>query len=99
MSFLIMMMSTISILIAVCDYINTANNIYIDLENNIDSFKEEVSLIDNAKCYLINYKTLDGFDYYGTSVIEDGDTYYLEFEGKTIKLNTYEGMILSYSFE
>lgn len=94
-----MMMSTISILISVCDYINTANNIYIDLENNIASFNNEASLIDNAKCYLINYDTLDGFDYYGTNVVSDGDTYYLEFEGKTIKLNTYEGMILSYSYE
>lgn len=94
-----MMISSISLIIAMSDYIITSNNILIMLKDNIDSFEKEARIIDEAKCYLINYDTLDDFEYLGVSAYEVGNYYYINYDGLNIKLEVKDGMILSYSYE
>lgn len=93
------MTSSISLIIAMSDYIVNANNIFIKLKEYLESFEKEAMIIDEAKCYLINFDTLEGFEYLGSYAYSSGDTYYISYDGLTLKLDTYDGMILNYSYE
>ena len=77
----------------------TANKAYIKLRDNIESFEKEALLIDEAKCYLINYGNLDDFEYDDAYIYETGDGYHISYSGLEIDLHTDDKMILDYDFE
>lgn len=81
------------------EYIITANNTLIKLREGIDSFKQEAMLIDEAKCYLVNHKDLDDFEYYGTYVEETGRGYNLYYGDLVIRLEIEDNMITDYDFD
>lgn len=98
MTFLIIMMSSMSLLLAMSDFIINANDIYYLLKNDIDNFSKEAKVIDEAKCYLINYKNLDDFDYDGAYGYETGDGYKLIYDDLIINLVVEDGIITDYYF-
>lgn len=93
------MISTISILVALLDYISTANLIFIKLEDNIDLFEKEFYLIDEIKCHLINYKDLDEFEYDGAYIYESNNKYHIRYEDLNIELEVNDGRIYDYGYE
>lgn len=92
------MMLTITIILAVSDYLISANNIYYDIKNSLEYFKDEAIIIDEAKCHLINYKNLDDFSYNGAYAYETGSGYNLVYKGVVYSLEVDEGIILDYSY-
>lgn len=81
------------------EFIVNSNNVYVLLKENIDDFKCEAKIIDEAKCYLINYKDLDEFNYDGAYTYETGAGYCLVYNDLVINLETEDGMITDYSFK
>lgn len=94
-----MMMSVMSLLILMSEYIVSANNIFLELKGNLALFEKEARLIDEAKCYLVNYKNLDNFEYENAYIYANNDTYYIEYQDLNIRLKTKDGMIIDYSYE
>lgn len=80
------------------EYIISADKVYILLNEAIDDFAREAKLIDEAKCYLVNYGNLDDFEYYGAYAYETGRGYNLIYNGQVINLEIEDKMIVDYSF-
>lgn len=80
------------------DYLISCNKVYGLLKSSSESFKREALLIDEAKCYLINYKNLDDYEYDGAYTYETGSGYCLVDSELVINLEIEEGMITNYSF-
>lgn len=80
------------------DYISNANNIYIDLKDNIASFENEAVIIDELKCYLINFHSLEGFYYPDLEYTETGNGYHIFFKGLNFNIDVEDGMIVDYNF-
>ena len=80
------------------DYIINANKVYVLLQDSIDDFAIEAKIIDEAKCYLVNYGNLDDFDYDGAYTYETGKGYMLIYNGLVINLEIEDKMIVDYSF-
>lgn len=81
------------------EFIINSNSIYILLKESIDDFKQEAKIIDEAKCYLINNKNLDDFNYDGAYTYETGVGYCLIYNDLIINLEVEDGMITDYSFK
>ena len=92
------MMSSLTIIVTMADYIINANKVYIMLKESIDEFDKEARIIDEAKCYLVNYENLDNFNYDGAYTYETGRGYMLIYNGLVINLEIEEKMISDYSF-
>ena len=78
------------------EYIITANNIYIDLRDNLEIFQKEAVIIDEAKCYLVNYANLDDFEYDGAYAYETSDGYAIVYDELLIDLKTSDKQIVDY---
>lgn len=81
------------------EFIINANKIYIELNDNISSFEQEARVIDEAKCYLINYKELDNFEYDGAYTYQTSYGYCLCYNELVIKLEIEDGMITDCYFD
>lgn len=80
------------------DYLSSCNKVYALLKSSAESFKNEAQIIDEAKCYLINYKNLDDFEYDDAYIYETGGGYCLIYNELVINLEIEDGMISNYSF-
>lgn len=80
------------------DYLITANTIFNDLKENKEQLFKEAALIDEAKCYLVNFHNLDDFEYGGAYVYGEDGNYYISYDGCTYVLDTNDEMILRYNY-
>lgn len=85
-------------MMAMSEFIINANNIYIELEDSIDSFEKEARIIDEAKCYLIIYGDLDDFEYDGGYAVSESFGYSIYYDDLVIKVEIEDGMISDYYF-
>lgn len=89
-----MMMGTMSIVILIADYIITANNIYINLDEFYDDFALEAKIINEAKCLVANDMLEDFYvDGYLVSVYKDGSDYVLSYNGLDMAIKVEDKMI------
>ena len=88
-------------IMAMSDYLITSNNAYIDLEEFIDSFALEAELINEAKCFLINYHYLEDMNLSsGTAYFyQNGSNYNVEYAGLRFYIETNDQMITNYNVE
>lgn len=77
-------------------YIINANNIYIDLLNNVQEFQKEAEIIDDLKCYLINFNNLDEYYYPGVDINEISSGYEIIYDDRDLLIEVKEGMIVNY---
>lgn len=101
MTFLIIMMNCLSLILAMSEYIMTADSIYIKLNDFMDSFKDEAEIINKAKCELANYGKLSDFYLSNgiANVNEDGPNYRVSYNGLNLYLYIDGKMIADYSIE
>lgn len=99
MNFLILMMTSMSLILTMSEYIINANEIYIALKDNIEEFKKEALIIDYVKCVLINKEELNDFyiDETYVSVYQNAEYYYLDYDDIELKLEVVDGVIEDYS--
>lgn len=83
------------------EYIITSNNVYIKLNEFVDSYKCEAELISSAKCDLLNYGKLEDFDISDGTVYVygNGDGYTLEHDGVTYNIKVEDSLIIDYSID
>ena len=83
------------------DYIYKATSVFNNIQDSFDILAYEASVIDYVKCVLINKQELEDFyvDGYDVSVNKYGDTYYLNSDYGTLRLNTSDGLIIDYNSE
>ena len=81
------------------DYILNANTSFIYLKENVDSFYKEAKIIDEAKCYLVNYGNLDDFEYDDLYVYETGGGYDIVSDEFVVHLEVEDKMIKNYLVE
>ena len=83
------------------DYIYKSTYVFSNIKDSIDVFNYEAGVIEFAKCVLINKQELEDFSVNGyyVDVLKSGDTYYLNSDMGTLRLETYDGLILDYNNE
>lgn len=92
-----MMMGTLSIVMLIADYVITANNVYINLDEFYDNFVIEAHIINEAKCLVANDMLEDFYIDEGlVSVYEDGSDYILSFYDIDIGIKVEDKMIIYY---
>lgn len=90
---MIMMMVVIAIESAYFDSVKTANESFIKLRDNILTFEKETYLLNEAKCYLVNYETLDDFEFENAFSYPKANGYVLSFEDIKLYVETSGKMI------
>ena len=87
------------IIAAKSDYIEKANNAYINLRNYEEIFEMETQIIDHVKCALIRNEELDDFyiDDCLVSVYRNGNEYDLYFANYEMEIEVYEKQIVGMS--
>ena len=95
------MMNSIAVMLILNDYIYKSSSVFINIKESVDVFDYESSVIEYAKCVLINRQELDDFfvNGYDVSVYKSGDSYYLSSDMGTLRLDTSDGLILDYNNE
>lgn len=93
-----MMAIVIAFETAYFESVKTANEIYIELKDNISSFEKEVNLLNEAKCYLANFDELDGFEYLDVEAYRYGNGYILEGQDLKIYVEIKDKMIVYINF-
>ena len=95
------MMNSIAVMLILNDYIYKSVSVFNNIKDSVEILNYEASVIDYAKCVLINKQELEDFyiNGYDVSVDKDGDDYYLYSSMGTLKLNTSDGLILDYNSE
>lgn len=80
------------------EYVITANNVYISLDEFYDSFTIEAKIINEAKCIVANNDKLENFyiDEGLVSVKEGGNGYLLYFNNLVLEVETQDNMITYY---
>lgn len=98
MTFLILMMGTLTIIMMMSEYIITANNVYINLNDFYDNFSIEAKIISEAKCIVANYGELKDFyiDEGYVSVEDLNGSYVLSFNDLSYKISIEDKMITYY---
>ena len=97
---MIMMMVVIAIESAYFDSVKTANESFIKLRDNILTFEKETYLLNEAKCYLANYETLDDFEFENAYSYPKANGYVLSFEDIKLYVETSGKMYLyCFNFE
>jgi len=81
------------------EYLITSNNVYLKLNEYTDTFEAEALMIEECKCQLVNFNTIEDFSTScGDAYIEkDGSNYYVDYYGHTYYLETIDNMIVDYS--
>lgn len=91
-------MVVIAIEYAYYDSVKSANEVFIKLRENISTFEKEAYLINEAKCYVANFETLDDFEIDDGYAYQSGNGYvliyddiklYVELDGKMITQINY----------
>lgn len=95
------MMNSIAVMLILNDHIYKSAYVFSNIKESVDAFNFEASVIEYAKCVLINKQELDDFcvDGYCVEVSKSGDTYYLDSDMGSLRLETYDGLILDYNSE
>ncbi len=91
------MMNCLVIIIAMSEFIIMSNTNFIKLDEFYDEFSKEAILISEIKCYLANKGDLDDFYFDGVDISRDNDSYYINYDGINIYLETEDKMIIDYS--
>lgn len=83
---------------AMSDYLITSNSIYNDLDEYIDSFNDEATLINYLKCEYINTGNLQSTELNGDSieVYNNGSEYDVYYKGMGFHLECDDKMITYY---
>ena len=82
------------------DFINKANETYINLIEVENKYEIEYKVINYVKCYLLQNKELESFNIDGidVDVSKDDDDYYILFNDQILYISTLDGEIIDYKF-
>lgn len=99
-TFLVVMCSLMSLILAKSNYIEVADNIYQQLEQYQDTFNMEAKVLNYVKCCLARNEELvdfyvDGID---VRVSNNNSGYSLYFDNYVIDIEVYEKQIVNFSF-
>lgn len=95
------MMSLMTMILLMSDFIITSNEIYDDLNNFVDDFYLEAELIEEAKCELINFNKLEDMTLSrGVAYInETSGGYMVTYNGLNAYLKVENRMIIDYTIK
>ncbi len=81
----------------ICDYLLKTNGIYVELLDYDSRFVKEASIIEEAKCQLLNNDDITDFD--DVHVERNNNSYYLYSSGLKMRIEVQQKMITYYSYE
>ena len=87
-----------SIIAAKSDYIEKANQTYLNLKEYENVFAKEAKIMSYVKCSLLRKEELNDFNIGGTrvSVYQTNNGYQLFFENYKLKIEVYNCMIVDF---
>ena len=92
------MMSSLSLILAMSEYIITCDRIYSELEDFIGSLEDEAEVLNAAKCTLLNYGKISDMQLSkGTASVEDlGGSCRIRYNGLNLVVEISDRMISDY---
>ena len=92
------MMSSLSLILVMSEYLITCNSIYSELEDFIDSFEQEAEVLNAAKCILLNNGKISDMQLsQGTAYVEDlGGTCRIRYNSLEMIVEISDRMISDY---
>ena len=100
-TFLLVMCSMITVILAKSDYLYTGNSVYSNLREAEDIFEKEAYILHYTKCALLRNETLDDFYTNGiyVNVYENTNGYDLYFDDYRLRIEVYEKQIVDFDIE